>query len=109
MFKSKMKSMKEEKWKNKALHGLQYPRILEKPNVDTVTTNIRLPSNLKEETGGGGSATKETEGLLVAAQDKAINTRNYQKAKCGQQVESKCRMYSQHEETVDHIVSGCKV
>ena len=48
-----MKSMKEEKWKNKALHGLQYPRILEKPNVDTVTTNIRLPSNLKEETGGG--------------------------------------------------------
>ena len=28
IFRSKMKSMKEEKWKNKALHG-QYPRILE--------------------------------------------------------------------------------
>ena len=28
MFKSKMKSLKEEKWKNKAFHG-QYPRILE--------------------------------------------------------------------------------
>ena len=25
--------MKEEKWKNKALHG-QYPKILEKPHVD---------------------------------------------------------------------------
>ena len=28
---------------------------------------------------------------------------------CGQQVESKCRMCSQHEETVDHILSGCEV
>ena len=63
MFKSKMKSMKEEKWKNKALHG-QYPRILEKPHIDAVITNIQLSSNLKG----------ETEGLLVAAQDQAINT-----------------------------------
>ena len=29
LFKSKMKSMKEEKWKNKVLQG-QYPKILEK-------------------------------------------------------------------------------
>ena len=84
-----LKSMKEEKWKNKALHG-QYPKILEKPHVDTVTTNKWLSSNLKG----------ETEGLLVAAQDQAINTRNYQKVICGQQVESKCRMCSRHEETV---------
>jgi len=54
MFKSKMKSMKEEKWKNKALHG-QYPRILGKPHIDTVITNIRLSSNLKRETGGGAT------------------------------------------------------
>ena len=32
----------------------------------------------------------ETEGLLVAVQDQAINTRNYQNVICGQQVESKC-------------------
>ena len=47
MFRTKMKSMKEEKWKKKALHGLQYPRILETPHVDTVTTNKWLSSNLK--------------------------------------------------------------
>ena len=41
--KSKMKSMEEEKCKNKALHG-QYPRILEKPQVDTVITNKWLSS-----------------------------------------------------------------
>ena len=58
LFKSWLKLMKEEKWKNKALHG-QYPKILEKPHVDTVTTTEWLSSNLKE----------ETEGLLVAAQD----------------------------------------
>ena len=94
VFKSKMKSVKEEKWKKKALLG-QYLKIVEKRHVDTVTTNKWLSSNLKG----------ETEGLLVAAQDQAINTRNYQKVICGQQVESKCRMCSQHEETVDHIVS----
>ena len=54
--KSEMKSMKEEKWKNKALHG-QYPRILEKPHVDIVSTNKWLSSSMKG----------ETEGLLVAA------------------------------------------
>ena len=39
IFKSKMKSMKEEKWKKKLLHS-QYPRILKKSHLDTVTTNI---------------------------------------------------------------------
>ena len=86
------------KWKNKALHG-QYPRILEKPHKDTVITNIWLSSNRKG----------ETEELLAADKDQSINTRNYQKVICGQQLESKCRICSQHEETVDHIVSGCKV
>ena len=38
MSKSKMKSEKKEKLKNKALHG-QYPKLLEKPHVDIVTTN----------------------------------------------------------------------
>ena len=51
IFKLKMKSMKEEKWKNKALHG-KYPRILEKPHVDMVTTNKWLSSNLKGEIRG---------------------------------------------------------
>ena len=98
MTKSKMKSVKKEKWKNKALHG-QYPKLLEKPHVDIVNTNKWLSSNLKG----------ETDGLLVAAQDQALNARNDQKVICGQKLKRKCRMCSQHEETVDHIVSGCEV
>ena len=98
IIKSKMKSVKKEKWKKKALHG-QYPKLLEKPHFDIVTTNKWLSGNLKG----------ETEGLLVADQDQALNTRDYQKVICGQKVESKCRMCSQYEETVDHILSGCEV
>ena len=37
------------------------------------------------------------------------NSRNYKKVKCGQQVESKCRMCWQYDEIVDHIVSGCEL
>ena len=70
----------------KTLHG-QYPRILEKPQVDTVTTNKWLSSNLKG----------KTEGLLVAAQDRAVNARNYKKVNEA----SKCRMCSQYEETAE--------
>ena len=49
---------------------------------DTANTNKWLSINLKG----------ETEELLVAAQDQAINTRIYQKVICGQQVESKCKL-----------------
>ena len=49
---------------------------------------------------------EEREELLVAAQDQAINTGNYQEVIRGEKVDSKCRMCSQHEETV---VSGCEV
>jgi len=49
----------------------------------------------------------------VVAQDQAINTRNYQTVVCGQQEDRRrantYRMCSQHEETVDHIVSGYEV
>ena len=58
MITSKMKLVKEKKWKNKDLHG-QYRKIPEKPHLDTVTTNKWLSSNLKG----------ETEGILVAVQD----------------------------------------
>ena len=74
-------------------------KILEEVHVNTFTTDKWLSSNLKG----------EKEGLQLAAQDKAINTRNYQKEICSLQLESKCRMHLQHEETVDHIVSGCEV
>ena len=85
MIKSKMKLMKVEKWKNRALHG-QYPNLLEKPHVDIVTTNKWLSSNLQG----------ETEGLLVRAQDQALNTKNCQKVICGQKLKWKTNVECAH-------------
>ena len=44
-----------------------------------------------------------------AADRAATVPSNYHKVTYGQQVESKCRIFSQYEETMDHIVSGCEV
>lgn len=63
------------------MHG-QYPEILEKPHVDT---NITINKWLSKGKG-------ETEGLPVAAQDQARNTRNYQTEIYGQQLEGKSRI-----------------
>ncbi|CAH3195152.1 unnamed protein product [Porites evermanni] len=70
-----MKSMKKEKWKNKALHG-QYPKILEKPHVDTVTTKKWLSSNLKGETEGLLTVDHIISGCEVLAKTEYISRHN---------------------------------
>ena len=53
------------------------------------------------------SLQRETEALITAAQDQAIRT-NYIKATIGKsQIDAKCRMCRDENETVSHIVSGC--
>jgi len=45
----------------------------------------------------------------VAAQDQATST-NYIKNKIlKEEIENKCRLCKQHEETVDHLTSGCSI
>ena len=51
----------------------------------------------------------ETESAIMAAQDQEIS-RNYFKAKIlKEEIESKCRLCKQHEETIDHLTSGCPI
>ena len=50
---------------------------------------------------------RETEALIIAAQDQALRT-NYIKATIDKfQIDAKCRMCRDKNETVRHIVSGC--
>ena len=54
-----------------------------------------------------GKLKRETESLIIAAQDQAIRT-NYVKATIDRsQDDPKCRMCKQNNETISHIVSGC--
>jgi hypothetical protein len=51
---------------------------------------------------------KETEGLLLAAQDQALLTRNYQVSVMKEAGSKKCRMCGARDETVMHILSECE-
>ena len=89
---------KNDRWLSKPLHG-KYPSLIGEPHVDLPNTNNWLRSDIKG----------ETEGLLIAAQDQALYTRNYQKHIVGKEIDSRCRMCYKQSETIDHITSGCEV
>jgi hypothetical protein len=56
-----------------------------------------------------GDIKGETESIIVAAQDQAINTNHFKIKILKEEIESKCRLCKQHEETVDHLTSGCPI
>ena len=84
-----------EKWTSKVMHG-QYRRQ---------TTAIADPSSwhwLKYQ-----DLKKETESLIIAAQDQAIRT-NYIKHRVDKSTTSPlCRLRRSSSETIDHILNGC--
>ena len=45
----------------------------------------------------------------MAAQDQAISTNYFKNKILKQEIESKCRLCKQHEETIDHLTSGCPI
>ena len=55
-----------------------------------------------------GYLKKETEGMIMAAQDQAIRTRWVQKNIDRMDITETCRMCGDKEETISHIVSECK-
>jgi hypothetical protein len=51
----------------------------------------------------------ETKSTIVVAQDQAIST-NYLKRKIlKEEIESRCRLCKEYEETIDHLTSGCPI
>ena len=71
----------------------------------------RLINNISHEKTRTGRRTgnlkRETESLLIAAQDNAIRT-NHIKARIDKtQQHSKCRLCSDRDETINHIISKC--
>ncbi|KAF2890058.1 hypothetical protein ILUMI_16115 [Ignelater luminosus] len=56
-----------------------------------------------------GELKGETESLIIVAQDQAINTRYHKKNILRQNVNSKCRLREEYEETTEHIKAGCTI
>ena len=79
------------------MHG-KLPKYLEKDHVDQ-----EMSFQWMKCTGLKG----ETEGLITAAQDQALNTRYYSKHIIKQGSTDRCRMCHTQVETVEHIISGC--
>lgn len=86
---------RESKWKSKALHG-KYPVKVEE---------MGIASWRWLETGW---MKRETEGLLMAAQDQALPTRSHKVKIMKEPGTSLCRMCGAREETVMHILSECE-
>ena len=81
------------------MHG-QLPRNLDEKLVDIEQSHHWLKF---------GDIKGETESTIVAAQDQAIGTNYFKKKIFKEEIESKCRLYKQHEETIDHLTSGCPI
>jgi NADH:ubiquinone oxidoreductase subunit F (NADH-binding) len=79
---------------------VQLPRTLDEKLVDIEQSYRRLKS---------GDVKGETESTIVAVQDQAISTNYFKNKIFKEESQSKCRLCKQHEETIDHLTSGCPV
>ena len=97
--KERLGEVLKKKWKNKVMHG-QYIRNMDRQLISEEGTLLWLSK---------GDLKAETEGEIVAAQDQALNTKYYAKIILHTETDNKCRLYQQHDETMDHIVSACPI
>ena len=84
-------------WRENPLHG-RYPLRTDHADVGKATTHQWLSSS---------SLKGETEGFILAAQDQSISTRVYQTRILKNGADPNCRLCTEKEETVDHIISAC--
>jgi len=81
------------------MHG-QLPRNVDGKLVDIEQSYRWLKS---------GNIKGEPESTIVASQDQAISTNYFKRKILKVEIESKCRLCKQYEETIDHLTSGCPI
>ena len=92
---NRMTITRKQKWEGKQLYG-RFKRLINNISHDKTWTWLRK-----------GNFKRETESLLIAAQNNAIRT-NHIKARIDKtQQNSKCRLCGDRDETINHIISEC--
>jgi hypothetical protein len=81
------------------LHG-QLPRSLGEKLVDIEQSYRWLKS---------GDIKAETESTIMTPQDQKISANYFKNKILKKEIESKCRLCKQHEETIDHLTSGSPI
>ena len=95
-YERRIKEEKAKSWKEKALHG----EFLQQTTDVVGEESWRWLRN--------GYLKKETEGLILAAQEQALRTNSIKHSIDKTSETPLCRLYGESTETVRHIVSRCK-
>lgn len=96
-YKRQKNDQKKQQWREKPLHG-KFLRDIEEVSTERTWEWLKA-----------GHLTKETEGLILAAQEQALRVNSIKRNIDGQDVSPLCRMCRKTNETVQHIVSGCTI
>ena len=98
---AKTKNINElkEGWKDKPLH-CKYPIRASDPDINSSLTHQWLASS---------GLKSETEGFIIAVQDRSLPKRNFQANILRNGADPKCRVCDKHIETIDHLVSDCLI
>ena len=86
----------QEDWKNKPLHGQFHRNILDVADLEQ-TYQWLEKCDIRD----------STEALIMAAQEQAVKTRAIEAKIWHTRQDSKCRLCKQHDETIQHIITGC--
>ena len=86
---------RKQKWEGKQLYQ-RFKRLINDISHDKTWTWLRK-----------GNFKRETESLLIAAQDSAIRTNHIKVRIDKTQPNSKCRLCRDRDETINHIISEC--
>ena len=91
----RMTITRKQKWKRKQLYG-RFKRQMNNISQDKTWIWLRK-----------GNFKRETESLLIAAQNSAIRTNHIKATIYEMQQNSKCRLCTDRDETINHIISEC--
>ena len=91
----RMTTTRKQKWEGKQPYG-RFKRLINNISHQKTWTWLRK-----------GNFKRETESLLIAAQDDAIRTNNIKARIDKTQQNSKCRLCGDRDETINHIISEC--